>query len=142
MGVKRMNFEGRAYVGTAGTTASGEVTNSRDITLPMGQEYGDTTVRGSSGPPKKTSRVTQVSCDGIEVTMLNEEGDSIKAALLGAAAAGTPVALRLKDHAAGKGFDGDCNVSASQPWPLNGEQVITFSFMPTDESGRMWQGYV
>lgn len=73
---KRMGFEGKAYYGTAGSTGATELTNSRDISFKLATEKGDTTVRGSSGVPKKTSRVTQLSADDIEIVMLNDNSDT------------------------------------------------------------------
>ena len=139
---KRMGFEGKAYYGTAGSTGATELTNSRDISFKLATEKGDTTVRGSSGVPKKTSRVTQLSADDIEIVMLNDNSDTALEAMRVASAAGTAVAIRLKDYAAGKGFDGDCILEFSHPYPLNGEQVVTITCMPTDEAGRTWEPYV
>lgn len=140
--MERMGYEGKAYYGTAGSTAATELTNSRDISFALSTEKGDTTVRGSSGVPKKTSRVTQLSVDDIEIVLLNDNSDTSLEAMRVAAAAGTPVAIRLKDYSSGKGFDGDCVLAFSQPYPLAGEQVVTMTCTPTKESGRTWESYV
>lgn len=139
---KRMGFEGKAYLGVAGTTGSTELANSRDISFKLGTEKGDTTVRGLTGVPKKTSRVTQFSADDIEIVMLNDNADTSLETMRLAAAAGTAVAIRLKDYAAGKGFDGDCVLEFSHPYPLNGEQVVSITCTPTEEAGRTWEPYV
>lgn len=139
---KKMGFEGKAYYGVAGTTGATELGNSRDISFTLATEKGDTTVRGTSGIPKKTSQVTSLAMDGIEITMLNDPSDTALEAMRVAAAAGTAVAIRLKDYAAGKGFDGDCSLEISHPFPLAGEQVVTITCTPTDEAGRAWSPYV
>lgn len=133
---QKMGFEGILYYGTAGSTASTQLTNVRDITITRDVERGDTTVRGTSaGPPIKTSHVSTRAVN-IEVTMLNDSTDASLEAMRVAAAEGYAVALRGKDYASGKGPDGDYTMSESEPWPLNGEQVVTFTCEPTRAHGR------
>ena len=132
----KMGFEGQLFYGAAGSTASTLLGNTRDITLTFETEQGDTTKRGDgSAPPIETEDVT-LRRVGIEFQMINDVTDSELAALEAAAAAGTPVALRGKDHSAGKGPDGDFILSRGKPLPLRGEQVITFTARPTRQSGR------
>src|SRR5688572_7844028 len=108
----RMGFEGKIYYGVAGAEATTEITNSRDITYTIDTEEGDTTVRGDgSGPPIETGRVTIRKVSALTWQMTNTTGDATLLALWAAAAAGTPVAIRTKDKAAGKGFDGDVYLS-------------------------------
>ena len=141
MANQKMGFEGLLYYGAAGSTAGTLLTNCKDITIDGPVERGDTTVRGDgSAPPVKTSQVTSVS-GNIEFVMLNDSSDASLEALKTAAAAGTPVALRGKDYASGKGPDADYNLSVSKPWPLNGEQVVTFSGEP-ERSSRVPLLYV
>lgn len=130
----KMGFEGRIYTGAFGSTATGEIGNSRDINYNMDVDRGDTTVRGTgSTPPIKTGRVVAFGVS-IEWTMLVKTGDTILETLRTAAAAGTPVAIRTKDYAAGKGFDGDCELSVKHGKPLGGEQTLVFTAEPTDET--------
>lgn len=137
-----MGFEGLLYYGVAGATATTLLENTRDITTKLDVERGDTTVRGdSTQPPIKTSRVT-ARVIGMEFVMVNDKTDAALAALKAAAHSGTPVALRGKDYASGKGPDGDFNLSYSHPWPLAGEQVITFTAEPDRSYGRTPQSYV
>jgi hypothetical protein len=68
--------------------------------------------------------------------MVNDSTDTNFEALRVAAAAGTAVALRGKDYSSGKGPDADFTLSMSAPWPLQGEQVVTFTATPTRGSGR------
>lgn len=139
---ERMGFEGILYYGVAGSTAATQLTNCRDITVEEDHERGDTTVRGdSSAPPIGTEAVTKRMLS-IEFVMLNDSSDTSLEALRVASAAGAAVALRGKDHSAGKGPDADFTVTVSKPWPLNGEQVVTFKGVPTRGSGRAPQIYV
>lgn len=138
----KMGFEGMLYYGTAGTTAATLLENTKDITLNMEVERGNTTVRGdSSGPPIETEDVT-LRRVGIEFVMINDITDTAFAALNQAAADGVGVALRGKDYTSGKGPDADFTLSVSKPWPLNGEQVVTFTASPSRSYGRAPQNYI
>lgn len=142
MATVKMGFEGLLYYGAAGSTASTLLTNCQDIKLDLDVERGNTTVRGAgTSPPVKTSAPTAIVV-GIEFTMINDTTDTALAALKTACAAGTGVALRGKDHASGKGPDADFNLSMSNPWPLAGEQAITFTAEPDRGYGRSPSAYV
>lgn len=141
MAQKKMGFEGKIFYGAAGSTASTEITNSRDITYNMDPEKGDTTERGDgSAPPIVTERVT-ARVVSIEWTMLNKTSDTTLEALRVAAYAGLPVAIRTKDYASGKGFDGDVTISVSHGKPYRGEQTYQFTASPCDDD-RAPQLYV
>lgn len=129
----KMGFEGEIYYGAAGSTAASKLTNSRDITYNVDPEKGETTVRGAgSTPPINTERVTALGVS-IEWQMLNKTTDSDLAALVTAAVAGTPVAIRTKSHSTGKGFDGDVNLTVRRGKPYKGEQTLDFTATPNDE---------
>jgi len=133
----KMGFEGVLWYGAAGSTATTtQLVNARDITFPRMSEKGDTTVRGDgSGPVVNSSRVTAIDFS-ITFLMLIKSDDTALEALRVAEAAGTPVALRGLDFAAGKGPNMDFILEASQGMPYKGEATIEFTATPTDESGR------
>jgi hypothetical protein len=132
----KMGFEGLLYYGVAGSTGATQITNARDITIAYTPEKGDTTVRGDgSGPVVNSSRVVAIA-HTLSFQMVNKSDDTTLTALLTAAAAGTPVALRGKDYTAGKGPDMDYTLEVSKGQPYKGEQTIDFTCEPTDESGR------
>lgn len=127
---KRMGFQGQAFIGTAGSTAATRLDNSRDITYNLETEKGDTTVRGdSSVPPVGHESVTRRNVT-ITIVMINESTDTALETMRVAAYAGTPIALRLKDHTSGKGFDGDVTLTVSHGKPINGEQTLEFTATP------------
>lgn len=133
----RRGFEGQAYYGAAGATAGTLLTNARDITYNTEPDYADTTVRGDgTAPPIKTQSAVSRT-QSIEITMVHDSDDPQYAALQAAAAASTPVAIRTKSYASGKGYDGDCYVAAGNPMPMNGEQLTTFTCTPTRDAGRV-----
>lgn len=134
MATKKMGFEGKIYYGPAGTQAPTEIGNSRDITESFDIGEGPTTVRGTSGnPPIETSRVVSRKY-GIDWQMTYKSDDATLLALMAAAAAGNPVAIRTKSFATGKGYDGDMNVKWKHGKPLNGEQTLDFSGTPNDDA--------
>jgi len=129
----KMGFEGVIYTGTAGTTAGTLITDARDVKLSIDPEMGNTTVRGdSSAPPVDTEQVTALKAS-ITLSLINNTAGvpaTVLQALLGAGAAGTAVAIRMKDYVSGKGYDGDCNVKWELGAPLKGEQTFDFTFTP------------
>jgi hypothetical protein len=131
-----MGFEGIAYYGAAGSTASNQITNRRDINYKTTPDKGDTTVAGDgTAPPVKTSRVTAIGVS-LDITMLDKTNDPILDAFKVAATSGTPIAMRLKSHKTGKGFDGDVILDMEEGAPMNGEKTVKFTCEPTDEGGR------
>ena len=130
----KMGFEGKIYYGEAGSEAATEITNSLDISYSIDADKASTTTRGAGiSPPVKTERVVAIGLT-IEWTMLNKTDDATLTALRTAAAAGTPVAIRTKDNAAGKGFDGDVTLTQKDGMPLGGEQTFVFTATPTSEN--------
>ena len=124
------------YRGTASSTAATEVGTVRDVTITTDPQKAPTTTRGTAGtPPVETEGVVSIkwSCDW---TMVNDTSDASLTAFRTAAAAGSPIALRLKDYSAGKGFDGDVTLSCKEGQPLAGEQTFDFTATPTKKSGR------
>jgi len=142
MPTTKMGFEGRIYVGGTGSTAATLLENVKDIAYNLDIEKGDTTVRGDSTTvPIKTEDPT-LRTVSIEWTMINDTTDANYEALRVAAAAGSAKAIRTKDHATGKGFDGDCSLSMQNGMPLAGEQTTQFTATPSRGYGRPPQLYV
>lgn len=125
-----MGYEGMIYYGGAGSTAATQILNSRDVKITSDSQMGDTTVRGdASKPPVETEGVSSIKWS-MTMNMTNGSTDTVLSALLAAAVVGGAVAIRMKDRAAGKGYDGDCNVKFDHGVPLKGEQTVDFTFTP------------
>lgn len=138
----RMGFEGRIYRGAAGSTAGTEMLTATDISTTITPKKASTTTRGAgTAPPVDTERVCSIGLS-IEFTLLNKSGEGHVDALRAAAATGNPVAIRMKDTAAGKGFDGDVTLECKEGAPLSGQQTFQFTATPTNEKGREPQPYV
>lgn len=134
MAVTKMGFEGQLFYGTAGSTAATQITNCRDIAYNVDTETGETTTRGDgSAPPIKTERVTGRMVD-ITWQMLNKTTDTSLTALIAAAVAGNPVAIRTKSYSSGLGFDGDVILKFKLNKPLKGEQTYDWTATPNDDS--------
>ena len=137
----KMGFEGVAYYGTAATKASTQLLTATDVSYSMTPNKAATTARGAgTSPPMTTERVVSITMQ-IEWTMINKIGGAGATALAAcrvAAAAGTGIALRLKDYSAdgGKGFDGDVTLDCKEGYPQGGEQTFAFTATPTNAYGR------
>lgn len=137
----KMGFEGLAYYGVKGSTASTLISNRVDMSFDTDPQMATTTVAGAgTSPPVETEGVATIKWSAT-LKMKNVAGDAVLVALRTAAAAGVPVALRMKDYAAGKGCDGDVNVKETFSGNLNGEQTYDFTFTPNG-SLRAFSTYV
>ncbi len=142
MSTTKMGFEGQIFYGAAGSTAATPILNSRDINYDIDHDDGDTTVRGDGTSVPIATGDPVLRKVNITWTMINDTTDTVLEALRTAAAAGTGVALRLRDNAAGKGFDGDVSIKFTHGEPLNGEQTYEFTATPSRGYGRIPQLYV
>lgn len=128
-------YKGILYYGTAGSTASTQVTNCVDLNYDTGLTKVSTMTRGDgSGPP--TNYEEPVSRNAtITWSMLQKTGDSTLTALLAAARVGdVAVALRTRSYSSGTGFDGDCTVSVTHDMTLSGQSIYNFTATPTDRN--------
>ena len=126
----KMGFEGLAYYGVKGSTAATLISNRVDLTFDVEPQMAPTTVAGAgTAPPVETEGVATIKFSAT-LKMKNVANDAVLIALRTAAAAGNSVALRLKDYASGKGYDGDVNVKETFGGNLNGEQTWDFTFTP------------
>ncbi len=142
MAATKMGYQGCFYYGVYGSSATTQITNIRDKNYNSDLGMGNTTKAGDgTAVPKKTESPTELSAS-LDWQMLEVVGDATLEAIKTAAAAGTMIALRTKDYAAQKGFDGDVYVKLNRSYPLAGETVHSFTAMPTDDGGRVWLAYV
>jgi len=132
----KMSFHGLLYYGAAGSTASTLLENVTEVTISMESNTEEITPRGdSTGPPVEDAAVTKI-VPGLEFTMLLKSDDTSQAAMRTAAAAGTPVALRGLDYAAGKGPDFDYFLTVENGQPENGKQTLKYTAKVTSQGGR------
>jgi len=130
----RMGFEGVLLIGAAATKADTAVLDAKDITFTIDVERGDTTVRGASSfIPFKTELVT-LRAFTVEWGMLFDDSggnSAVMTEILVAVHAGTALAVYLVPVTGDTGPDFDATISASWGMPLNGEQLVTFTAVPS-----------
>ena len=136
----RMGYERMLFYGTAGATATTQLTNVLDIKHDIALNYGSTTVRGDgTSVPIETEKPTSRK-PTITWGMRDQPNDTHLAVLRAAAKAGTPVAIVVKEwNSSGVAtpiFDGDCNIQVSEGHPLNGEATFDFSASCSRDKGR------
>lgn len=137
MGTRYSGYQGELYYGTAGSTATTQVTNCEDLNYDTEPTRAETTVRGVGGStvPIETSKVVSLK-PVLTWSMLMKSDDTTLTALLAAARTGAAVALRTKSYASGLGFNGDATLGVTHEMTLKGQSKFNFSAEATDDEGR------
>ncbi len=137
MPVIKMGFEGELFYGAAGATGTNRLRHARDITESFDVQEGDTTSRGDgTAPPIEYSRVTARKYT-IEFNHSVKSDDTNLTAMIAAAVAGNPVALRGTAFATGLGPDGDFILKFKRGKPLRGEQTLDFTATPNNDNREL-----
>lgn len=139
MAKARAGWERQVLIGTAGSTASTQLTHVVDANVDKGVERADETDRGDgSAVPKKHEMAVQRT-RGVSWTYRYYDSDANMATLLAALHAGTPIAVKIVRIDSGDTeFDGDVTLDYSSPGPLADGMVIEFTGVPTRAAGREW----
>ena len=123
-----VGLDAKLYRGTAGSTASTEMTNVRDVKWGKKKSLANISRRGSRHHVDKVTRVAHE----ITFTMINDDADTDLAALRTAFNADTPLAFRILDKTSGKGLDADFEISVfDEDQPDEGEQTVAVTIVPT-----------
>lgn len=130
---KRMGFEGKLYWGTAGSTATTELTIARDVSYRFENDEADISDRGSIINLHDVGGVSF----SLEFEVNNQSTDSFISALRTAVVAGNAIAFATEDATSGYGVDGDFIVSDDEQQPLRDAQRIRVTCRPTDKEGRV-----
>ena len=131
-----LGFQGLLYYGAAGSTATTQITDARDISVKIEPEKASTTKRGDGlTVPIKTEAVVAIGWS-MDFSIVNDSDDAVCAALFAAAVLGNPLAFRAIPYLGGLGYDGDCTFSFQHGMPLAGEQQCDITATPTCESDR------
>lgn len=125
-------YEGKIYIGTAGSAASTQLTERTDITYGITLERADSTVAGTGASvPLKTEEVVAV---GVEISwsMLYKTEDTNIATMINAAAAGTAIAVKIMRYGSDADyFDGDVTIDISSSLPLKENQKFEIKAVPS-----------
>ncbi len=110
MGAVRLGKNAKLYRGPAGSQASVEMTNVRDLTLNVEKDESDITVRGSGGWEEIAAGNKKGS---IDFQMVDKKGDADLTAISTAFFSDTPLAFLILGAALsddGKGLDADFEI--------------------------------
>ena len=119
----RLGMEAKIYHGAAGSTATSELTNVKDVTLNLETGEADVTTRGNSG---WRATVGTLKDGSVEFEMVWDSEDTGFAAIKNAYFNNTPIALAILDYENGEGLDADFSITNfSRNEPL--EEAITVS---------------
>jgi len=131
MGIK-LGMHCKLYFGVAGSTATTELTNVKDVTLNLETGEADVTTRGNQG---WRAVVATLKSGSVEFEMVWDTGDAGFAALKNAYFGNTPIALAILDGAAaggGEGLDADFSVTNfSRSEPLEEAVTVSVTVKPT-----------
>lgn len=130
---KRMGFEGKLYWGAAGATGATELTIARDVSYKFENTEADISDRASIIDIMDVAGVKF----GLEFEVNNQDTNAFIAAVRAASIAGTAIAFRTRDKAAGWGVDGDFIVAVDESQALRDAQRIKVSASPTDKNSRL-----
>lgn len=104
-----LGMDGKLSHGPAGTTATDEITNVRDVTLQLEAGEADVTTRGNSGWRATAATLREAT---LEFTMLWKPSDAAFAAIRDAFLNSTNIALLALDKANGEGLDADFAITS------------------------------
>jgi len=124
-----LGMNGKAYYGTAGTTAASELTNITDVTISLETGEADVTTRGNNG---WRATVATLKDGTTEFEMMYDPDDAGFIAIQAAWAASTAIALLFLSGTGGSGLDADfviTNFSRSEP--LEEAMKVSVTAKPT-----------
>jgi hypothetical protein len=119
----RLGMEAKLYYGPAGSTATTELTNVKDVTLNLETGEADVTTRGNQG---WRATVATLKNGSVEFEMIWDTGDAGFTAIREAYFNNTAIALAILDGESGEGLDADFSITNfTRNEPL--EEAITVS---------------
>lgn len=107
MGAK-LGLNAKAYYGTAGSSASTEIDNIKDVTLNLEKGEADVTTRGGNGWRQTVGTLKEGS---VEFEMVWDTDDDAFSAIQTAYFNDTNIALKFLDQASGTGLDADFSIT-------------------------------
>jgi predicted secreted protein len=122
-------MEAKLYHGTAGTTATTEMPNVKDVTLNLEKGEADVTTRGNQG---WRATIGTLKDGSIEFEMIWDSDDTGFTAIKNAYFGNTPIALLVLDAENGEGLDADFSVTNfSRNEPLEEAITVSVTVKPT-----------
>jgi len=129
-----LGMNAKIYYGTAGSTASSELSNVRDVTVTLEAGEADVTTRANDG--WRATAPTLKECT-VEFEMVWKTTDAGFTAIKNAFLNNTTIALLVLSESGGEGMDGDFSITNfSRNEPL--EEAITVSVTAKLATFREW----
>lgn len=129
-----LGMNAKIYYGTAGRTASSELSNVRDVTVTLEAGEADVTTRANDG--WRATAPTLKECT-VEFEMVWKTTDAGFTAIKNAFLNNTTIALLVLSESGGEGMDGDFSITNfSRNEPL--EEAITVSVTAKLATFREW----
>lgn len=104
----RLGMHAKFYYGAAGSSASNELTNIRNVTLSLSKGEADVTTRGNAGWRATVGTLKEGS---MEFEMIWDTDDPGFNAMQNSFITDEPIALRALDQENGTGLDADCSIT-------------------------------
>jgi len=125
----KLGMEAKLYHGPAGSTATSELTNVKDVTLNLETGEADVTTRGNQG---WRATVATLKNGSVEFEMIWDTSDAGFTAIQQAYFNNTPIALAILDGAGGSGLDADFSITNfTRNEPLEEAMTVSVTAKPT-----------
>lgn len=125
----KLGLEAKLYYGGAGSTATTELTNVKDLTLNLQAGEADITTRGAAGWKVSLAALKEGS---LEFTMVWDPSDAGFAAISNAFFSGEAIALAALDGEGGSGLDADFMITQfNRSEPLEDAITVSVTAKPT-----------
>jgi len=125
----KLGMDAKLYYGAAGSTASTELVNVKDVTLNLETNEADVTTRGNQG---WEATVATLKKGTVEWEMIWDTGDAGFAAIKNAYFNNAPIALAILDGDDGEGLDADFSITNfSRNEPLQEAITVSVTAKPT-----------
>jgi hypothetical protein len=125
----KLGMDAKAYYGEAGTTATTELTNIKDLTLNLETGEADVTTRGNQG---WRATIATLKDGSVEFEMIWDSGDAGFTAIKTAYFTNSPLSLAILDGENGEGLDADFSITNfSRNEPLEEALSVSVTAKPT-----------
>ena len=135
--VKKVGWEGLIYYAAAGSTSWTLLTAIRDVTYENDMDMADVSERsdGTAVPVEYGRPVRRTAA--LTFQHLMKSGDATLALMIAAARNGTPFGVKVLPYSGAPGLICDAYFSVSNPQPIGGEQVLTFTMKKMTDADRV-----
>lgn len=124
-----LGLDAKIFYGTAGSTATTELSNTRDVTLNLETAEADVTTRAAQGWRETVATLKDAS---VEWVMIYDTADAGFTAIKDAFFNNTAIALAVLDGVGGSGLDADFSITTfSRDEALEEALTVSITARPT-----------